>query len=56
MVFSAQEFLWIQIDENRKKKLPDQLADSYKRMSVNQITAGLKIFLLPSIFEHTLVS
>jgi len=42
-VFSTQEFLWIQIHENIKKKLPDHLADSYKRSSVTQITTGLRL-------------
>jgi len=55
--------LWIQIHENRNKKLPDHLADSCKHSSVNWMAAGLRpprsnqvFFFLFLLFKHFLWS
>jgi len=43
----------IQMHENRKKKLPDRLADSCKRSSANRMAAGSRFFF--SFFSNTFV-
>jgi len=40
---SLSKVLWIQMHENRKKNLPDSLADSCKHSSVNQTAAGSRL-------------
>jgi len=55
---SFSMILLMQIPENRKKKLPDHMADSCKHLSINQMAASLKLprsghwfFLLSSSFQ-----